>query len=58
MEDVKVSNVERSGQDAEKRDLPLLSLLMVAMHGSRQWNCHGKADGKKKVIRKERRFTE
>jgi hypothetical protein len=36
----------------------MLSLLKVFINSSYQRGCHGKADGKKKVIGKERRSKE
>jgi hypothetical protein len=45
---------KRGGQDVGRR-LTLLSSLNVVMHSSYQRRRHGKADGKKKVMGKERR---
>jgi hypothetical protein len=44
----------RKGQDAEKR-VTLRSSLKVDVHYSCQLQHHGIADGKKKVMKKERR---
>jgi hypothetical protein len=55
MEDVNVSNVREGWPGCCKGDIPLLSSLKVVMHGSCQRVCHGKVDGKKKVMGKERR---
>jgi hypothetical protein len=58
MEDVNVSNVRERLTGYWKGDLPLLSTLRVVMHSSCHRGSHGKADGKKKVMGKERRSKE
>jgi hypothetical protein len=54
-EDVYVSNVTERWTGCWEGDLPLLSSLRVFMRSSCQRECHGKVDGKKIVVGKERR---
>jgi hypothetical protein len=58
IEVVNVSDVRERWAGSGEGDLPLLSALRVIMHISCQRGCHGKADGKKKVMGNGRRSKE
>jgi hypothetical protein len=58
VKDVDVGNVRERWAGGRKGGLPLLPSLRVVMHTSFQRGRHGKTDGKKKVMGKERKSKE